>query len=233
MSKSKHDFVDFVQKSQDPKSVEASEMYNYLVKCFVDNDSDYDGLVSYKGFNNMIHETALAPRRYGFAPHTREMYKTLEEFEGARTKLFNELSSGDRIGLCEWVDWAKTHIAGKAGELESHSDSRWERSEADFVSFFKGVTAESSSNCKRSSSSTQFKEFYMLCLDQFKAADSANNGSLDASSFDTAVGMASAVCGRFGRDWYSGANFADVAEGGKVTLKGWFDYNLKVVAANN
>jgi hypothetical protein len=232
MAQSKSAFVNFVNSAVANKSgPEAGEMYQYLTKCFVDNDSDYDGLVSYKGFNNMIHESALAPRRFGFAPHTREMYASQEEFESERKALFNQLSGGEeRIPFEAWIGWSQAHIVTKATQLEVHADARWERSSADFVSFFQGVVAESSSNCKRSSSSTQFKEYYMLLNQHFVAADANNAGFVDAAGFPELVAQSHAIAHRFGYDWYSGVSFNDVAVAGKVTFKGWLDFSLKLVA---
>jgi len=233
MGKSKFDFVQFVKAAaSDPSSVEASEMNKYLVKCFVDNDSDYDGLVSKKGMNNMIHDAALPPRRFGFAPHTREMYNSLEEFETERDALFTKLcDGGQRITLSSWLAWSNEHIMGKASGLVPQTESRWERSEADFLAFYQGVASESSSNCKRSSSSTQYKEFYMLSLGQFCAADSDNVGSLNESQFNGLVEAAAKIPGRFGHNWYANVSFSSVAVGGKVTWDGWFAYNRDLVVS--
>jgi len=233
MANSKHDFVNFVKAAAtNPKGLEGNEMNKYLVKCFVDNDSDYDGLVSYKGMNNMIHDAALAPRRYGFAPHTREMYGSLEEFETERQSLFKTLcAGGERISLGAWLEWSTSHLAGKAAGLVSHSSSRWERSESDFLSFYAGVAKESSSICKRSSSSTQYKEFYMLSMQQFCDADTGNSGSLNEVQFNNLVETAAKIPARFGYSWYSGVQFKDVAKGGKVNFEGWFAYNKQLVVS--
>jgi len=233
MSKSKHDFVNFAKAAAtDPSSPEGGEMNAFLTKCFVDNDSDYDGLVSYKGMNNMIHQAAIAPRRFGFAPHTREMYNSLEEFESERQALFKELcGDGERISLASWISWGRQHIAGKAATLAGHTTSRWERSEADFLSFFKGVGAESSSHCLRSSSSTQYKEFYMLSLDQFCGADTGNVGYLNGKQFGKLIETAAKIPGRFGYNWYAGVSFADVAKGGKVTFENWLTFNKNLVVS--
>merc|ERR1719397_1131070 len=101
MGSSKNEFVHFVNAAvSEPSGLHASELNKYLNKCFIDNDSDYDGLVSYDGFNNLIHDAALAPRRFGFAPSTSETYSSKEEFTTARKALFNELCGGkERITI--------------------------------------------------------------------------------------------------------------------------------------
>jgi len=236
MCKSKNDFVHIVREATtNPSSPEANEMYKFLTKCFVDNDSDYDGLVSYKGFNNMIQQAALAPRRFGFAPHTRETYDSLDEFTAAREKLFKELDTAGngRITLESWLDWASVHIAGKAAEIAEHAVPRWERNEEGFNTFFKGVLAESSSHCTRSSTSTQYKEFYVLLNNDFVACDKDHTGLLDEASFAKLLRITTSYVKRFGHeDWYANTRFDSVAVNGKVSWLKWFEYNMGIVKAN-
>jgi len=231
MGKSKHDFVHFVNSAvSEPSGVYGKELNKYLNKCFVDNDSDYDGLVSYGGLNNLIHEAAIAPRRFGFAPHTREIYSSKEEYTAARKALFNELRGDkERVSYEAWIGWANKHIVGKDVGLEEHRQGRWERTKEDFISFVKGVASDHSNHCKRSSTSTQYKEFYMLMNEYFVEADSNNDGYVSEKGFATLQSLANEFAGRFGYDWYSAVNYADVAEGGKVTFKGWFDYSVGVL----
>jgi len=231
MGNSKNDFVSFVNSAvKDPSGLYADELNAYLNKCFVDNDSDYDGLVSYDGLNDLIHEAAIAPRRYGFAPSTRETYASKEEFDTERRALYDELRGGEeRITYESWIAWANEHIIGKAVQLEEHSESRWVRSKEDFDSFVKGVAKDYSNHCKRSSTSTQYKEFYMLVNGHFIKADSNNDGVVSERGFGTLVGYANEFASRFGYDWFSAVNFADVAVDGKVTFKGWFDYSVGVL----
>jgi len=236
MKKSKHDFVHFTNVAvKDKSSPEAREMYKYLNKCFVDNDTDYDGLVSYRGFNAMIAEAAVAPRRFGFAPHTREMYKSAEDYDLARTQLYNELKSGDkkRVTLDSWLTWANAHIKSKVGSgLAEHDLSKWERSKEDCIAFFKDVSKQGSSHCRRSSTSTQFKEFYMMQNDMFMECDKHMTGLLDKSEFMSLVAKANAIPMKFGMNWFTceGACFDKLAKNGKVGWKEWKEYSLDVVS---
>jgi len=232
MMQSKNKFVSFINNAvSNPNSPEGVQLHQFLVKCFVDNDSDYDGLVSYKGFNNMVQQAALAPRRFGFAPHTREMYSSVEEYETERTAVFNRLDSDGqgRITLESWLLWAKEHIAIKDDNLQEHEFSRWKRSKADFISFFKGVVKDSSTHCTKSSSSTQYKEFYILNNRIFVNCDTNRNGLLDEASFERLIGMNESISKRFGFNWYSNVKFSDVAVDGKVSWMNWFNYNLSLI----
>jgi len=229
MAKSKHQFVAFVnQASLNKKSGEASELYEFLVQCFVDNDTDYDGCVSFRGFNNMVAQAALAPRRFGFAPHTRELYDTAEQYEQARKDLYNALrGTEERVTLENWVKWADAHISEKVGGgLQEHTEARWERSKADYISFLKGVMAAKSSHCAKSSTSTQLKEHYMNSVRQFTAADVNNTGKLDASCFATLMENCQKVPAKHGIKLYDDIKMSDVTDTDVVTMKQFLDFKV-------
>jgi len=232
MGKSKHDFVQFTKEATlNPGSAEGKEMHDYLMKCFFDADTDYDGLVSYQGFNKMIGEAAAVPRRFGFAPHTREMYSSKEQFETERTKMYQDLCKGEaRLSLEQWLGWAKPHILSKAKDLVVHDEARWDRSKEDCISFFKEVAKQGSDHNKKTSQSTQLKEFYVLCQQQFVAADEHQRGVLGKEEFEKLLAKAAAVTKKFGLDWYSTVKFSDVASNGVVTWASWFSYSVKLVS---
>merc|ERR1719410_816888 len=233
MKKTKHDFVHFVNTAmKDRKSMEAKELYHYLNKCFCDNDTDYDGLVSYRGFNAMIAEAATAPRRFGFAPHTREMYKSAEEYDLARTELFNQLKApgSKRISQESWVKWAMAHIQDKVGSgLEEHSECKWERSKQDCIEFFKQVSKQGSSHNMKSSTSTQFKEFYMMMNDMFISHETTLTGKLNKADFDKLVMACNAIPKKYGMDWYKGVSYDACKEGGVVGWRQFIQMSLDTV----
>lgn len=235
MKESKVDFVKFVNAAmQDKKGPESRELFKYLNKCFIDNDTDYDGLVSLRGFNAMVAEAAVAPRRFGFAPHTREMYKSAEEYEAARLELFNSMKDASgRVPQENWVKWAMAHIDEKVGKgLEEHELPRWERSQNECLSFFQGVKKEKSSHNMKSSSSTQFKEFYMVLNDLFVEADKSGTALLDKASYEKLMTKTGWMTKRFGMDWFGNCTFDDVAKNGKVSWKGYYEQCLAVVNKN-
>lgn len=231
MGKSKHDFVHFVNAAvSNPKGVEALELHKFLNKVFIDNDYDYDGLVGRVGFDQMVKEAAHAPRRFGFAPHSSEMYDSAEAEEAAHASLFETLSAGgDGISFESWYKWSLDHIISKDHDLVEHHEARWERSAADFASFMQGVAAESSNHCLKSRSSTQYKEFYLLNNQHFIAADTENLGYLCEAGFDRMLELAAEVPHRFDHEWYTGVHFSDVAKAGRVSWDGWLAFNTKLV----
>lgn len=234
MKKSKHDFVSFVNKATlDKKSPEKQELYKFLVECFIDNDTDYDGQVSFRGFNNMIAQAALAPRRFGFAPHTRELYDTKEAYEEERLSLYNKLRGSDsRVSLEGWLKWADAHIQEKVGDgLVEHTEARWERSKKDYLDFLGAVMQAKSANCKKSSTSTQLKEHYMNSVRQFTTADSTGKGMLHQAQFNDLVSSLQKVPAKHGLTMYDDWTMEKVAPNqGYVTMKDFLDYKLTYIA---
>eukprot|EP00494_Astrolonche_serrata_P014574 UN14707 len=55
-------------------------------------DKDYDGLVKFDDFDNLIEAAAAKVRRLGLAPPTSEMYKNDVERLAARKKVFAEMN---------------------------------------------------------------------------------------------------------------------------------------------
>merc|ERR1712002_361252 len=122
-NKSKEDFIWFVKKAvQDKKSYSYSELYHSLLKIFVDADTNRDGLVSKASFSKLIDAAASIPRAYGFAPADSDLYKTEEEKETARQKMFDsmDLKSTGVITFDEWLKFCREHIAVKTATMDPH-----------------------------------------------------------------------------------------------------------------
>jgi len=232
MKQSKNQFVKFVNRAAlDETSGEKQELYQFLVECFVDNDTDYDGEVSFKGFNNMIAEAAMVPRRFGFAPHTRELYFTKEHYDAEREALFNALrGDGERVQIQAWLSWANAHVKEKVGMgLEEHEEPRWERSKQDYIGFLKGVMKARSSHQPKSSTSTQLKEHYMNSVRQFCAADkeAKSNGKLDPPAFLSLLSECAKCPAKHGLTLYTDVKFEDVSTDGKtVSLTDFLDWKI-------
>merc|ERR1711917_152697 len=122
-NKSKEDFIWFVKKAvQDKKSFSHSELWDSLLKLFVDADTNRDGLVSKGSFSKLIDEAATMPRAYGFAPADADLYKTEAEKDAARQKMFDsmDLKSTGVITFDEWLKFCREHIAAKTATLDAH-----------------------------------------------------------------------------------------------------------------
>merc|ERR1712058_17346 len=113
----------FVKKAvNDQKSHSHSEMYHSLLKLFVDADTNKDGLVSRASFSKLIDAAAEMPRAYGFAPEDSDLYKTEEEKDASRQKMFDsmDLKSTGVITFDEWLKLCQEHIAAKTATMEPH-----------------------------------------------------------------------------------------------------------------
>merc|ERR1712113_253571 len=122
-NKSKEDFIWFVKKAgQDKKSYSYSELYHSLLKIFVDADTNRDGLVSKASFSKLIDAAASMPRAYGYAPADSDLYKTGEDKEAARQKMFDsmDLKATGVIPFDEWLKFCREHIAAKTATMDPH-----------------------------------------------------------------------------------------------------------------
>merc|ERR1712114_80270 len=122
-NKSKEDFIWFVKKAvQDKKSYSYSELYHSLLKIFVDADTNRDGLVSKASFSKLIDAAASMSRAYGYAPADSDLYKTEEEKNIARQKMFDsmDLKSTGVITFDEWLKFCREHIAAKTATMDPH-----------------------------------------------------------------------------------------------------------------
>ena len=92
LNKSKEDFIWFVKKAvSDKKSYSYTELYHCLLKMFADADTNNDGLVSQESFSKLVDAAGALPRAYGFAPQDSDLYKTVEDKESARKKMFDSM----------------------------------------------------------------------------------------------------------------------------------------------
>jgi len=123
INKSKEDILQFLKKaSADRYSPEYAELFNNLLKMFVDCDLNKNGLVSKAQFSDLVDTAAETPRRYGFAPSSADMFKNKAEETASRMELFGSMDNDDNgtITFDEFLGYTMTHIACKAAPLEAH-----------------------------------------------------------------------------------------------------------------
>merc|ERR1712215_415748 len=122
-NKTKEDFIWFIKRAiKDKKSDSYAELYHCLIKMFVDADTNKDGLVSRGSFSKLIDMAASIPRMYGYAPSDAELYKTEEEKEQVRQKMFDsmDLKATGVITVDEWLKFYMEHIFAKTATLAAH-----------------------------------------------------------------------------------------------------------------
>merc|ERR1712029_72396 len=176
-NKSKEDFIWFVKKAvQDKKSYSYSELYHSLLKIFVDADTNRDGLVSKASFSKLIDTAASMPRAYGYAPADSDLYKTEEEKNIARQKMFDsmDLKLTGVITFDEWLKFCEEHIAAKVATMEPHPIID-QGSVDQFKTFVKNALANTSS--------AEGVELYWFMLEIFTDHDSDKDGVIKMSEF--------------------------------------------------
>merc|ERR1712133_275295 len=133
------------RKTSNRKSDAHSELYQALLKMFVDADTNFDGLVSRESFSKLLDKAASIPRAYGYAPPDSELYKTEEERDLARKKMFDsmDLKSTGVITFDEWYRFSMEHIAAKTSTIAPHPILD-HGSKEQYVEFIKKATDASS-----------------------------------------------------------------------------------------
>jgi len=117
---SKEDFRAFViAAAKSRHSREYKELYHFVLKCFTDADTDLDGLIDLNSFQSLIDIAVIAPRRFGFAPQSSDMYTSEEQKFEARAKIFRSLDPGGTgyIDFDTWLHYIYTHICEKTAFL--------------------------------------------------------------------------------------------------------------------
>merc|ERR1711988_970698 len=176
-NKSKEDFIWSVKKAvQDQKSYSHSEMYHSLLKLFVDADTNKDGLVSKASFSKLIDAAATMPRAYGYAPADEDLYKTGDDKNTARQKMFDsmDLKSTGVITSDEWLKFCREHIAAKTATMDPHPIID-QGSVEEYKKFISAAIGNSSSS--------EAVELYWYMLEIFTEQDGDKDGIVKLAEF--------------------------------------------------
>merc|ERR1711862_113554 len=122
-----HDKSAFAQwcsdASKNPNSKAKRELYGFLTMAFGDVDVDKDGKINAQEFDFLCEKVASMPRSFGLAPSWQAEYGgSVDKRTAARKVMFDAIdakagSARGWIGCAQFVDWAFTHVAGKAGTI--------------------------------------------------------------------------------------------------------------------
>ena len=72
----KEEFLSFMKLAVNKGTSEYQQLYHFLLKCFQRGDVNKTGSVNAEAFDKMIEVAAAAPRRFGLAPKTSDLFKT-------------------------------------------------------------------------------------------------------------------------------------------------------------
>eukprot|EP00092_Neocalanus_flemingeri_P032422 GFUD01035261.1.p1 GENE.GFUD01035261.1~~GFUD01035261.1.p1 ORF type:complete len:259 (-),score=68.08 GFUD01035261.1:49-825(-) len=175
-NKSKEDFIWFIKRATtDRKSDAHAELYHCLLKMFIDADTNKDGLVSKASFSKLIDMAASIPRMYGYAPLDSDLYKTVEEKEKARQKMFDsmDLKNTGVITFDEWHKYCMEHIATKTATLDPHPILD-HGNKAEFLQFVKAAIKPGT---------PEQTEMFWYLVELFTESDSNKDGIITKRGF--------------------------------------------------
>lgn len=115
----KEEFVDFIKRAVNKDTPEFRELYYFLLKTFQKGDVDRKGAIDPVAFDLMIEDAAKAPRRFGLAPRTSELFRTDRERQAKRREYFAKMdtNANGEISWNEWLEYALRHINAKVAAL--------------------------------------------------------------------------------------------------------------------
>jgi Ca2+-binding EF-hand superfamily protein len=115
----KEEFLDFIKKAVNKGTEEYQQLYFFLLKCFQEGDVNRTGAIDLVAFDKLIEAAAAAPRRFGLAPKTSDLFKTDAERIAKRREYFTVMDKdkNGQISFNEWLDYAYKHILGKVAAL--------------------------------------------------------------------------------------------------------------------
>eukprot|EP00494_Astrolonche_serrata_P005275 UN05291 len=117
----KTEYVQFLKRALNNRNGDENKVfYRQMFAHFNAADKDYDGLVKFDDFDNLIEAAAAKVRRLGLAPPTSEMYKNDEERLASRKKVFAEMnvSGSGAITFDEFLKYIFEHMKGKVAGIK-------------------------------------------------------------------------------------------------------------------
>jgi len=116
---SKEEFIAFIKRAVNTKSPEYKELYAFLMRTFQAGDKEGYGEVGPAEFDEMIECAANAPRRFGLAPKSSEMFKNDAERLAKRMQHLSMMDTHctGKISFDEWLKFAMEHIVSKVKGL--------------------------------------------------------------------------------------------------------------------
>jgi len=231
----KDEFIHFARRASTvPGSDEHIEMQRFLVRCFTNSDTDFDGMVTFDEFDRMVDLAAAMPRKHGLAPTNDQSYKSDAERVKARKALFDRIDE-QKLGfitLEAWIKYAMSHMLEKVGKQKEHVLVNGTKEE--FVAFIKKAVVKTN---------PEHRELYFYLLKVFQAADTNHDGGVSASEFDNMIETAAEMPRRHGLAPKSSEMFKteaarreardaqfkimDTNHDGSISFDEWFNYSLE------
>jgi hypothetical protein len=199
----RHDKTAFAQwctdASKNPNSKAKRELYGFLTMAFGDVDVDKDGKINAQEFDFLCEKVASMPRRFGLAPSWQAEYGgSVEKRTAARKAMFDAIdakagTSRGWIGCAQFVDWAFTHVAGKAGTIGATEVDLYHvqnYSEGDLLKTLEVACSDKNSR--------EYAGLYEFLLTLFVEVDEGCKGEISFNEFNGLIERAALVPRTFG-----------------------------------
>jgi hypothetical protein len=199
----RHDKTAFAQwctdASKNPNSKAKRELYGFLTMAFGDVDVDKDGKINAQEFDFLCEKVASMPRRFGLAPSWQAEYGgSVDKRTAARKAMFDAIdakagTSRGWIGCAQFVDWAFTHVAGKAGTIGA--------SEVDLYhvqNYTEGDLLKTLEVACSDKNSREYAGLYEFLLTLFVEVDEGCKGEISFNEFNGLIERAALVPRTFG-----------------------------------
>lgn len=190
----KTEYIKFMKAATgDRNSKEHKQMNQFLVRCFMDADTDFDGKVSWSEFNFLVDQAIATPRYFGIIESSAEKYATMGDMEVHRREMFRQIDQDSHgfIRLHEWLHWYFKYFGAELQSFaESVARSKMHASRKDFAHFMIAAA--------KSRSSFEYKELYRFLTYCFLAADTDQSGCITGDEFDVMIDLATAAPRKFG-----------------------------------
>ena len=206
MDKTREEFVCFIKSAMQQRDSDAfTELYHFLLGCFVRADTDMDGKVYIDDFDTLIEEAAALPRKYGYAPKTEFLYASDSMRKTARAQMFKDMNTANDgyITFEEWLNFSVQHIMGKVATLDKNMLSGKDVSKEEFIDFIKKAVHKTT---------PEYRSLYFFLLKCFSDADRDRDGAVNSKEFDAMIEIAAEVPRRFGLAPSSSQMFRNAAE---------------------
>jgi Ca2+-binding EF-hand superfamily protein len=222
----------------DPKSAERVELNQFLTRCFLDADTDFDGKVRWPTFNFLIDTAMANPRHFGLIASRAERYSSVEEMDESRKKMFKEIDHQKHgfIRLHDWLEFFHSYFGTKLANIDPETTkSKINVSKEKYMEFMVAACTD-----RRT---PEYKEMYRFLLYCFQEGAVDKRALVCADGFDIMVELAATPPRQFGFAPKTAEAFANDAEriasrnalfktinttnSGRISFDQWLDYSYK------
>jgi hypothetical protein len=233
----KHEYISYLKTAcANPESTERKQLDQFLTRCFLDADTDFDGKVRWPTFNFLIDTAVANPRHFGLLASRAERYASVEEMEENRKKMFKDIDHNKHgfIRLHDWLSFYHSYFGVKLANVDAEKvQSKINVSKEKYMEFLIGACSD-----RRN---PEYKELYRFLLYCFQEGDTENMVTVTGHGFDIMVELAAGPPRKFGFAPQTSEAFKNDAEriasrkalfdtinttkSGRISFDQWLDYS--------